>query len=273
MAAALRERGHTVWEMAIKTPLPCEAELRVAREADALLLGFHGGVGEDGTLAALLEREGIFHYAGSRAEGARLAMDKAAAKRRVATLGVPVATTYEWRGEKPKAPPFLPIVLKPVCGGSSIGLSVLRDADAWQAAESEGMLCERYLPGREFSVSVLEGRALPPVLIEPRSGEYDYAHKYTAGATREVCPAPLSPPERVRLQNTALLAFAALGLRDLARIDLREDAHGVPTFLEANTIPGMTETSLFPLAAACAGLPFGALCERLARIAAGRKEK
>ncbi len=274
MAAALRERGHTVWEMPIDAALPNEKELSAAREAHAVLLAFHGGAGEDGTLAALLEREGIFHYAGSRAEGARLAMDKLAAKRCVAACGVPVATTYEWRGEVPQTPPFLPIVVKPVQGGSSIGLSVVRDCAQWRAAASRaGVMCERYLPGREYSVAVLDGRALPPVLIEPIEGEYDYAHKYTAGATREICPAPLSAPQRVRLQNTALLAFSALGLRDLARIDLREDACGVPVFLEANTIPGMTETSLFPLAALRAGLSFGALCERLAAIAVDRKKK
>lgn len=272
MVGALRERGHTVWEIPLDTALPDEKELDVAREADAVLLALHGGVGEDGTLAALLEEWGIFHYAGSRAEGARLAMDKLAAKRCVAAYGVPVATTYEWRGDVPPTPPFLPIVVKPVHGGSSIGLSIVRDADEWRAAASRAdVMCERYLPGREYSVSIWEGRALPPVLIEPLAGEYDYAHKYTAGATREICPAPLSAPERVRLQNTALLAFSALGLRDLARIDLREDAQGVPVFLEANTIPGMTETSLFPLAALRAGLSFGALCERLACIAAERK--
>ncbi len=274
MAAALTERGHTVWKMPIETALPSERELRVAREADALLLAFHGGAGEDGTLAAFLEKESILHYAGSRADAARLAMDKLAAKRVVAASGVPVATTYEWRGEVPQAPPFLPIVVKPVSGGSSIGLSIVRNEGEWHAAASrEGVMCERYLPGREYSVSVLDGRALPPVLIEPVDGEYDFAHKYTAGATREICPPPLSACERIRLQNTALLAFSALGLRDLARIDLREDAHGVPTFMEANALPGMTQTSLFPLAAERAGLDFGALCERLAMIAVERKGK
>jgi D-alanine-D-alanine ligase len=198
-------------------------------------------------------------------------MDKLAAKRCVSALGVPVSTTYTWCGEKPHTPPFLPMVVKPVGGGSSIGLQILRSAAQWRETYvGEGMMCERYLPGREYSVAILEGRALPPVLIEPVAGEYDFAHKYTKDATREVCPAPLSSWERTRLQNTALLAFAALGLRDLARIDLREDVDGVPTFLEANTLPGMTQTSLFPLAAQCAGISFAALCERLAVIAATR---
>ena len=274
MAAALRERGHTVWEMPLDTALPDADALARVRRADALLLGFHGGTGEDGTLQALLAREGISHFAGSEADASRLAMDKCEAKRCVAARGVPVATTYTWCGEQPDVTPFLPLVIKPVCGGSSIGLRIVKSRTEWQTVRVlKGEMCERYLPGREYSVAILEGRALPPVLIEPLAGEYDFAHKYTAGATREICPAPLSSQERVRLQNTALLAFAALGLRDFARIDLREDATGVPVFLEANTLPGMTETSLFPLAAMTAGCTFPMLCERLALIAAARRGK
>lgn len=274
MAAALRERGHTVWEMSIDTALPCADALDCARRADALLLGFHGGAGEDGTLQAFLAHEGILHFAGSEAGPSHLAMDKREAKRCVAACGVPVAASFIWEGEKSTLPPFLPLVIKPICGGSSIGLRVVRSLSEWQAASvSAGEMCEGYLPGREYSVAILEGRALPPVLIEPVAGEYDFAHKYTVGATREICPAPLTSQQRVRLQNTALLAYTALGLRDFARIDLREDATGVPVFLEANTLPGMTETSLFPLAAATAGCAFPMLCERLALIAAARKRK
>lgn len=274
MAAALRERGHTVWEMPIASALPDADALERARRADAVLLGFHGGAGEDGTLQALLAREGILHFAGSEAEASRLAMDKQAAKRCVAARGVPVAATFSWQGEKPVHPPFLPLVIKPVCGGSSIGLRMVRAYEEWQTVcVLEGEMCEQYLPGREYSVAILEGRALPSILIEPVAGEYDFAHKYTVGATREICPAPLTSQQRVRLQNTALLAYVALGLRDFARIDLREDATGMPVFLEANTLPGMTETSLFPLAAATAGCAFPALCERLALIAAARREK
>jgi D-alanine-D-alanine ligase len=272
VAAALRSAGHQVMRVDHRMErLP--AILSDLRAADAIFLALHGGDGEDGTLQALLEQNGIFHYTGSDPRGAALAMEKAAAKIRVAAKGVPVA-----RGEvlspPSSEPPFpFPVVLKPVSGGSSVGLRFVRTQREWRRIPlREGMLCEELLPGREFTVGILNGAALPAVEIRPVGGAYDYEHKYTVGASEELCPAPLDAPRALQLAKLALTAFGALGLRDYARIDFREDTMGDPRFLEANTLPGMTETSLFPLAAATAQIDFVALCEKMAVLAAKRKK-
>lgn len=272
VAAALRSVGHQVMRVDHRMDrLP--AILSDLRAADAVFLALHGGDGEDGTLQALLEQNGIFHYTGSDPRSAALAMEKAAAKICVAARGVPVA-----RGEilSPLAsePPFpFPVVLKPVSGGSSVGLHFVRTQKEWRRIPArEGILCEELLPGREFTVGILNGAALPAVEIRPIGGAYDYEHKYTVGASEELCPAPLDAPRALRLAKLALTAFAALGLRDYARIDFREDGMGNPCFLEANTLPGMTETSLLPLAAKAAGVEFTELCERMSALAAKRKK-
>ena len=272
VAAALRSVGHQVMRVDHRMDrLP--AILSDLRAADAVFLALHGGDGEDGTLQALLEQNGIFHYTGSDPRSAALAMEKAAAKICVAARGVPVA-----RGEvlSPLAsePPFpYPVVLKPVSGGSSVGLHFVRTQKEWRRIPArEGILCEELLPGREFTVGILNGAALPAVEIRPIGGAYDYEHKYTVGASEELCPAPLDAPRALRLAKLALTAFAALGLRDYARIDFREDGMGNPRFLEANTLPGMTETSLLPLAAKAAGVGFAELCERMSALAAKRKK-
>jgi D-alanine-D-alanine ligase len=199
-------------------------------------------------------------------------MEKPLAKARVERFGVPIATGKIWRTgtEKPDLP--FPYVAKPCNGGSSVGFSVINNEKelAMLPPDAE-WLCEHYLPGKEYSVAVLEGRALPPIEIRPQGGLYDYAHKYRPGATLELCPAPISPSWLVQLQNLALICFSALELRDFARVDFKEDAQGTPCFLEANSLPGMTRTSLFPLAARAAGLPMPDLCEKMARCAASRK--
>ena len=272
VAAALRSVGHQVMRVDHRMDrLP--AILSDLRAADAVFLALHGGDGEDGTLQALLEQNGIFHYTGSDPCSTALAMEKAAAKICVAARGVPVA-----RGEilspLTSEPPFpYPVVLKPVSGGSSVGLHFVRTQKEWRRIPArEGILCEELLPGREFTVGILNGAALPAVEIHPIGGAYDYEHKYTVGASEELCPAPLDAPRALRLAKLALTAFAALGLRDYARIDFREDGMGNPRFLEANTLPGMTETSLLPLAAKAAGVGFAELCERMSALAAKRKK-
>lgn len=263
---ALRKSGQTVWEIPVFDPLPSKELLYRLRELDAVFLALHGGTGEDGTWQAALERGGVYHYTGSAPCAAALAMDKAAAKERVAAYGVSVA-----KGVKNGEAHAFPLVVKPRFGGSSIGLRFLENAEALCAAPPQaGEICEEFLPGREYSVGILAGRALPPVLICPAQGVYDYAHKYTAGGAEEICPAPLDAMARLRLQNAALVCFAALGLRDYARIDFRENAKGEFVFMEANTLPGMTATSLFPLAARAAGWGMPALCEKMALLAAER---
>ncbi|MBQ8716275.1 MAG: D-alanine--D-alanine ligase [Clostridia bacterium] len=272
VACALRSAGHQVECIDYRTGrLACLLE--DMRAADAVFLALHGGTGEDGSLQAALEKEGILHYTGSGPHGAAIAMEKAVAKACVSEKGVPVA-----RGVIPDAamahPPFpYPVVLKPRSGGSSVGLRFVRSQRQWRKITPlGGILCEEYLPGREYTVGVFDGRALPAVEIRPIGGAYDYEHKYTVGASEELCPAPLPDVKARLLSELALCAFAALSLRDYARIDFREDGMGNPRFLEANTLPGMTETSLFPLAAKTAGIEFPTLCEKMAALAAKRKK-
>lgn len=272
VASALQARGHQVMRVDHRAGhFACL--LDDMRRADAIFLALHGGFGEDGSLQAALEKEGILHYTGSDPRGAALAMEKSAAKLRVAAKGVPVAKGVVLESALPNPPVPFPVVLKPRSGGSSVGLRFARSQREWRKlAPFEGMLCEEYLPGKEYTVGVLDGRALPAVEIRPIGGAYDYEHKYTLGASEELCPAPLPEPKARRLSQLALTAFEALGLRDYARIDFREDGMQNPRFLEANTLPGMTETSLFPLAAVTAGIGFSELCERMAVLAAKRKK-
>ncbi len=269
---ALERAGAQVRGVELAQALPDEGLLCELAQTDAVFLALHGGAGEDGSLQACLEAHGIFHYTGTGPQGSALAMHKARAKRAVAAMGGAVAgdTLLAQKGEC--APLPYPFVTKPVQGGSSVGVFMITTAKEWEALTPSGpFLCEEYLPGREFSVGILGGRALPPVEICPREGFYDYAHKYTKGACEEKCPAPLSPPRRAALQNFALLAFLALGLRDYARIDFKENAQGELCFLEANTLPGMTECSLLPLAASHAGMGMEALCLTMAKMAAARR--
>ena len=272
VAEALIARGHDLlmydWR---GEALPDFLQLRM-READAVFLTLHGGAGEDGTLQKALERGGIFHYTGAGPTAAAHAMDKGAAKDIVSAAGVPVARGAILRhaGETLPADLPLPCVIKPLCGGSSVGM-LLYSGGPLPADTVYPLLAEAYLPGREFSVGVLGDKVLPPVEIRPQGGPYDYAHKYTAGAALELCPAPLSADETRRLVELTAAAFSALGLRDVGRVDFRADGAGAPVFLEANSLPGMTATSLLPLAAAAAGIPFFLLCERLCLMAAARK--
>ena len=268
---ALREKGHNVQGIDACDALPSAALIEQARHADAVFLCFHGGAGEDGHWQATLENAGVLHYTGSDAAASALAMDKPRAKACVARFGVPCAKGALWRAGTPPPDLEFPFIVKPPRGGSSIGFCVIKnEQDLEKLVPLGDLLYESYLPGREYSVGVLEGRALPPIEIQPQEGVYDYTHKYTQGATRELCPAPVSTARLVRLQNLAMISFRALGLRDFARIDFKEDAAGEICFLEANTLPGMTQTSLLPLAAATRGIPFASLCEKMAKLAAQR---
>ncbi|MBQ9099200.1 MAG: D-alanine--D-alanine ligase [Clostridia bacterium] len=269
---ALTKKGHHVHPFDLREVTYDPELIGLCQAADAVFLALHGGAGEDGTLQQLLEQEGIFHYTGSAPQGAALAMHKQRAKERVAAVGVPVATGALCVPDTTLPPLPMPFVLKPISGGSSVGLCEVHTSKEWEACRvTEVFLCEEYLCGREYTVGILEGHALPVVEICPRGGRYDYAHKYGKDATEEICPAHLSDRESAHLQRLALTAFSALEMRDFGRVDFREDRNGSPKFLEANALPGMTATSLFPLAAATDGLPFDELCDMMAATAAKRK--
>ncbi len=271
---ALLAGGEDAFGLLLDEELPGEGALEQMYAADAVFLALHGGAGEDGRLQRALERRGIYHYTGTGPQGSALAMNKDAAKRAVAACGVRVGKWEICEGSCQEAPLPFPFVRKPRDGGSSVGLCVVRSQADWCSPPpgTGPLLCEEYLPGREFSVGVLGHRALPPVEICTPGGLYDYAHKYTKGAAQELCPAPISTVRRAELQNLALASFAALGLRDYARIDFKEDGGGALCFLEANTLPGMTECSLLPLAGSVAGYGMGALCLHMASMAATRRD-
>jgi D-alanine-D-alanine ligase len=273
VAEALRSRGHEVSELDPRTPgwkLPARTQV--------VFLALHGTYGEDGTVQAELDQLGV-PYTGCDAAASRIAFDKALTKERCVAAGVPTAkhvlvsaATTPWpRGWNP------PVVIKPVRQGSSVGLQFVERVAEWPAALAEALrydsqvLVEEKIVGRETTVGVLAGEALPIVEIRPKAGAYDYRNKYTAGATEYLCPAPLDETTSQRVQAAGLAAFRAVGARDYARVDVMLRASGEPVVLEVNTLPGMTETSLLPKAAAAAGIGYAELCERMVKLACHRK--
>jgi D-alanine-D-alanine ligase len=250
------------------------------RAAEMAFLALHGGEGEDGTIQAYLQLLGI-KYTGSGPLGSGIAMDKDVTKRLLRDAQVP---TLPWRVAR--APGFvydpdtiedlvsIPCVVKPSREGSSVGLHVVKDREQLEAAVKDAsqydteVMIERYAKGRELTVGILGDQALPPVEIRPKKGIYDYESKYTPGMTEYLCPAPLDEEVVAQMQAYALRAFKVLKLRGYARIDFIL-AQEQLWCLEANTLPGMTGTSLFPKAAAAVGISYPELCERIAQSALG----
>jgi len=245
---------------------------------DIVLNGLHGGVGEDGTVQALLDLLGI-PYTGSGAEASALAMDKYRSKRLAQPASVPVAEGILVRRAQAASVAALvrerlsvPVVVKPNDQGSSVGLTVVHAlADLFPAAErafqvSEDILIEAYVAGRELTAAVLEGERLPVLEIRPRSGLYDYFHKYQSGASEYLVPAPLDDAAARAIAESARRAFDVLGCRVYGRADFRLGEDGRHYFLEVNTLPGMTSTSLVPKAARKAGVEYPELVDRILHL-------
>jgi D-alanine-D-alanine ligase len=273
----------------VKAAPPSQHELReMAREAlprlarnlpalgstDVVFLGLHGGQGEDGTVQALLDLTGV-PYTGSGHLASALAMDKDLSKQLFRMNGV---MTADWvmapaSAETVAALFGFPVIVKPSKQGSTVGLSIVKRADELQAAVDEAfcfddeVMIEQFIAGRELTVGILGGDALPVGEIIPKHEIYDYECKYTAGMAVEEFPARLSATEAASVQDLARKAFSALKLRGCARIDFRMAPDGTFYCLEANTLPGMTNTSLIPQAAAAAGIAFPDLCERIVQLA------
>jgi D-alanine-D-alanine ligase len=255
-------------------------ELPVVREADVAFIVLHGGEGENGKVQAVLEMADIA-FTGTGHLGCAIAMDKRLSKELFAVAGIP---TPAWL--PPGAPAEqaieelgLPLIVKPSNGGSTVGLSLVREATDLEPAMTEArrydpdVLVERYVEGREITVAVLEGEALPPVEIFPGHELYDYESKYTPGTSRYETPARLESVDAARVAELALGAHNVLRQGTFSRIDFRYGTDdGVFYCLEANSVPGMTATSLFPKAATAAGIAFSALCERLAGAAVAGTE-
>lgn len=266
---ALRERGHSVERIDVRDagfPLPPDLAIAVNM--------VHGVFGEDGELQAILEKRGV-PYTGEGVEGSRRAFDKILSKAAFEAAGVETPRYEVLQAgpllQRPSLP--LPMVIKAPCEGSSVGVHLVREEAAIEPAlvdvarYGDVILVEELVSGRELTVGIVGDLALPVIEIVPKDGFYDFKNKYPwlnpDGAARHFCPAPLTEEEAEQVRTTALRAHAALGLEVYSRVDLLLPPGGPPTVLEINTIPGMTESSLLPEAAAAIGIGFGELCEQI----------
>ncbi len=280
---ALERLGWSVAPLVIPRTLAPDAVREAARAAltqrdpDVVFIALHGAFGEDGTIQELCDELDLA-YIGSDAASSRLGIDKLASKRRFQDAGLVVprwqlVACREGRGLSSIQGLAYPVVVKPTRQGSSIGVSIVRRPEALEDAVAEAArygafaLLEEWIEGREMTVGVLGEAALPVVEIRPRHAFFDYTAKYTPGQTDYVVPAPLCPGLTRTVQDVGLAAHRALGCRHLSRADVILRPDGVPMLLEVNTIPGFTPTSLLPKAAACLGLSYEALCERLVMMA------
>lgn len=264
VAAALRSAGALVTEIEVTG-----TEVAIPEGTELVFNLIHGTFGEDGRLQQLLDGRGI-PYTGEGAEESRIAFDKILTKKSLQKAGVPTPRSQILgAGDQPSIP--LPIVIKAPCQGSSVGVHLVHEvseiapavADCLQHGDE--VLVEELVQGRELTVGILGEEVLPVVEIRPVAGFYDYTNKYTKGATEYLVPAPLTPAETKAVQSVALASVKALGLKVYSRVDVLLGKEG-PTVLEINTIPGMTETSLLPKAAASYGLDFVTLCCRIAEL-------
>ena len=248
--------------------------LELCKKADVVYLGLHGACGEDGRIQAALDLLGV-PYTGSGYLSSAIAMDKDLTKRLVADKVV----TPRWMRVDLTEDQLdglveevsLPAVIKPVDSGSSIGVFIANDKAELRHALEESVklggrvVIEQYIKGREIQVAVLNGKALPSIEITPKEGFYDYENKYQPGAALEVCPAPIPAEWEERIGKAAVAVFETVGLSVYARADFIVTEDGTPYFLEINTLPGMTPTSLVPQEAAAVGMDYGTLCETIIR--------
>jgi len=264
VSAALRSLGVDVVEVDVHGP-----DFELPPGIDLVFNVIHGTFGEDGQLQRILEARGV-PYTGEGVAGSELAIDKIATKRRLLERGVPTALFEVLRGdEQPTLP--LPFVLKAPKEGSSVGVYIVREQGEIEArlrdvrSYASEILVEEYVSGRELTVGILGETALPVVEISPKQGFYDFKNKYPflnpqAAGADHWCPAPLEPEIARNVQKMALAAHRALGLEVYSRVDFLLSEKMGPVVLEINTIPGMTQVSLLPEAAAAAGISYAQLC-------------
>jgi len=264
---ALQARGWDTVGIDVGRDLP--DALRQAG-VDVAWLALHGRYGEDGCVQGMLEVLGI-PYTGSGVLASAVAMDKHRTKVMLHDVdGLVIAPHQVVVPGDPRPEALgLPVVVKPAIGGSTVGVTIVRDPADWDdavaraTAEHPLVMAEAFVPGMEITCAVLDGQSLPIVAIEPEGGFYDYDAKYVSGGTRYTCPAPIAPATASQASRAAEAVYQALGCRGLARVDFLVRADDVPVLLEINTLPGMTARSLGPMAAAEAGMDFPTLCERI----------
>jgi D-alanine-D-alanine ligase len=256
--------------------------VRLCQMADIVFMALHGENGENGKLQAAFDLYGI-KYTGSDYLSSAIAMNKELAKKMFLAAGIPtpkgISMTRENRlDDVTKLPLSLPCVVKPCCGGSSIGVTIANNDAEFRAALDDAfrweneLVIEEFVRGREFSVGVIEGKALPVIEIAPIQGFYDYKNKYKAGSAVETCPADLPEEISAQMRTYAEQVAKVLGLSTYSRSDFMLDEQGRMFCLEANTLPGMTPTSLLPQEAAAVDMDFNELCEKIIAISLAKYE-
>ncbi|MFA5688915.1 MAG: D-alanine--D-alanine ligase [Kiritimatiellales bacterium] len=266
IAAGLRAAGYTVYELDVTS-----RTIDLPREVEAVFIALHGTFGEDGGVQLLLTQMGV-PFVGAGVEASRMAFDKQLTDICLRAAGVPVPDIEVVRKERqPVMQP--PVAVKPLRQGSSVGCSLVFEAMHFPAAlekarqYGEEIIVQRFIPGREFTVSIVAGEVLPPVEIVLEEGWYDYDAKYKTDSTRYIVPAKIDAETEVRMRELAFKTFHSLGARGFGRVDFRMTPAGELFVLELNTIPGFTAHSLMPKAAAAAGIGFSELCDRIMRTA------
>lgn len=249
-----------------------ENVLELCKASDIVFMALHGENGENGKVQATFDLMGI-KYTGTGCLGSAMAMDKGISKQIFMANNIPTPKgVWLTKGEPDSLEEIgmtVPCVVKPCCGGSSVGVTIVESEDEYNKALKESfkyedeVVIEQYVKGREFSIGVIDGEALPIIEIIPKEGFYDYTNKYIAGMTDEICPAELSDEATAIMQKYALEVYDVLKLESYARIDFLMEDDGSMYCLEANTLPGMTATSLLPQEAQAIGVDFPSLCDLL----------
>ncbi len=246
--------------------------IKICQAADIVFMALHGDVGENGKIQSAFDLLGI-KYTGTDAYSSALAMNKSTSKMAFKQYGVSTPDCYMLKSaDDDHKPASYPCVVKICNGGSSVGVYIVNNENEYNSAVSDAfsydskVMVEQYIKGREFTCCVIDGQALPIVEIEPKSGFYDYKNKYQAGSTIETCPAKLDADQTAKIQAEAIKAFNALEIQTYARMDFIMDDKGEVFCLEANTLPGMTPTSLIPQEAAAMGKSYNELCEWIIEI-------
>jgi D-alanine-D-alanine ligase len=278
VSKALRSLGAEVVEVDVH-----DENFVLPKDVDLAFITIHGTFGEDGQLQEILEERGVA-YTGDGVEASRAAFDKILSKEKFREYGVitPESEVIEV-GQRPTI--SVPLVVKPARQGSTVGVVIVKDASELDSAMAEAakygrkLLIEKFVSGRELTIGILGDQALPILEIIPKGGFYDFNNKYPflnpqgGGGAEHVCPAEIDPNKTKQVQKQALHAFRALGLVVYGRVDVLLPDSGNPSVLEVNTIPGMTEASLLPEAAAAAGINYVDLCARIIALSRARVER
>ena len=252
--------------------------IAICQKADVVFMALHGENGENGKIQACFDLMGIT-YTGTDYVSSALSMDKGLTKDIFRQYGVPTPQGFRLKkGEKEPEEVTFPCIVKACCGGSSVGVSIAGNEEEYEAAKAEAFkydkeaVVEQYIKGREFSIGLLEGKALPIIEIAPKQGFYDYKNKYSAGATKETCPAKVDEETSQRMQRWAEKACEAAGIKAFARVDELMNEDGQIFCLEINTLPGMTATSLVPQEAQVVGISYDELTQKLVELSLAKYE-